>query len=73
MTVSACLAMSFLAQYVRPTMKAKNLADLYGSPLLEWDRIEDRLAEGVPQAPGDGGPQQTHMLVGDHQRRRKSG
>jgi hypothetical protein len=48
--------MSFLDQYVRLTMKAKNLADLYGSPLLEWDRIEARLEEGVPQAPGDGGP-----------------
>jgi PPOX class probable F420-dependent enzyme len=37
-------------------MKARNLADLYGSPLLEWDRIEARLNEGVPQAPGTGGP-----------------
>ncbi len=48
--------MTSLGQYFRLTMKAKNLADLYGSPLLEWDRIEGRLNEGVPQAPGTGGP-----------------
>ncbi len=37
-------------------MEATNLADLYGTPLLEWDRIRDRLDRGVEQAPGDGGP-----------------
>jgi PPOX class probable F420-dependent enzyme len=37
-------------------MDAVNLADLYGLPLLEWERIESRLARGVTQAPGTGGP-----------------
>ena len=35
---------------------AKNLADLYSSPLIEWSRVEAHLNEGVPQAPGTGGP-----------------
>jgi len=38
------------------TMDAVNLDNLYGSPLLEWARIESRLARGVTQAPGTGGP-----------------
>lgn len=37
-------------------MDATNLADLYGSPLLDWTRIEARLDRGVTQAPGSGGP-----------------
>jgi PPOX class probable F420-dependent enzyme len=37
-------------------MEAINLADLYQTPLLDWSRIEDRLAAGVSQAPGAGGP-----------------
>jgi PPOX class probable F420-dependent enzyme len=37
-------------------MDAKNLADLYGSPVIEWSRIEERLAQGVTQAPDTGGP-----------------
>ena len=37
-------------------MDARNLADLYGSPLLDWSRIEARLAQGLTQAPGTGGP-----------------
>ena len=37
-------------------MDATNLADLYGSPLLDWDRITARLDEGLTQAPGTGGP-----------------
>jgi PPOX class probable F420-dependent enzyme len=37
-------------------MKATNLADLYELPLLHWSRIESRLNEGIPQAPGEGGP-----------------
>jgi PPOX class probable F420-dependent enzyme len=35
---------------------AKNLADLYGLPLLDWDRITARLDQGLSQAPGTGGP-----------------
>jgi PPOX class probable F420-dependent enzyme len=34
----------------------RNLADLYELPLLDWDLIVARLDDGVPQAPGDGGP-----------------
>jgi len=37
-------------------MEATNLADLYGAPLLDWQRIETRLEQGVSQAPGTGGP-----------------
>src|SRR5215475_3390717 len=37
-------------------METKNLADLYGTPNLEWDRIDARLHGGFPQAPGTGGP-----------------
>jgi PPOX class probable F420-dependent enzyme len=37
-------------------MKAINLADLYALPPVEWATIEDRLARGVSQAPGTGGP-----------------
>jgi pyridoxine/pyridoxamine 5'-phosphate oxidase len=39
-----------------PDVEAKNLADLYDLPLLDWDRIAARLDEGVTQAPGTGGP-----------------
>jgi PPOX class probable F420-dependent enzyme len=37
-------------------MDATNLADLYGSPLLEWSLVTTRLDQGVSQAPGTGGP-----------------
>ena len=37
-------------------MDAKNLADLYQLPLVEWGDIEGRLDAGVSQAPGTGGP-----------------
>src|SRR3954453_14102236 len=37
-------------------MEAKNLADLYDLPVLEWSDIAARLAEGFPQAPGTEGP-----------------
>jgi PPOX class probable F420-dependent enzyme len=37
-------------------MESKNLADLYGLPLLDWDRVEARLRKGVSQAPKTGGP-----------------
>jgi PPOX class probable F420-dependent enzyme len=37
-------------------MKAKNLATLYELPLIDWMTVEDRLARGVTQAPGSGGP-----------------
>jgi hypothetical protein len=37
-------------------MKAKNLADLYDLPPVDWERIERRLDQGFSQAPGTGGP-----------------
>ena len=37
-------------------MDATNLADIYGTPLLEWANIDDRLGQGLTQAPGTGGP-----------------
>jgi hypothetical protein len=46
-----------LQRRIRHTiMKTTNLADLYALPLIEWAVIEDRLAQGVTQAPGTGGP-----------------
>jgi PPOX class probable F420-dependent enzyme len=37
-------------------METINLADIYGTPLLEWSKIEERLAQGLTQAPESGGP-----------------
>jgi PPOX class probable F420-dependent enzyme len=37
-------------------MDAKNLAEMYHTPLLDWAAIEGRLRAGVEQAPGSGGP-----------------
>ncbi len=37
-------------------MEAKNLADLYELPTLEWGPIEERLGLGFTQAPDTGGP-----------------
>ena len=37
-------------------MEAKNLADLYDCPLIEWTRVAARLDDGFTQAPGSGGP-----------------
>jgi PPOX class probable F420-dependent enzyme len=37
-------------------MEAKNLADIYDLPLLDWARIEARLDQGLTQAPDTGGP-----------------
>ena len=37
-------------------MDATNLAELYGTPLVDWAQVEGRLARGLPQAPGAGGP-----------------
>jgi PPOX class probable F420-dependent enzyme len=37
-------------------MEAKNLADLYELPPLDWSHIQARLDQGVDQAPGAGGP-----------------
>ena len=48
--------MSSAAVVRRPGVDAKNLADLYDLPPLDWAPIEARLAEGFSQAPGTGGP-----------------
>jgi hypothetical protein len=37
-------------------MEATNLADLYELPPIDWAIVERRLARGVTQAPGTGGP-----------------
>lgn len=37
-------------------METTNLAELYGTPPLDWTTIASRLRAGVPQAPGAGGP-----------------
>ncbi len=37
-------------------METTNLADLYHLPIVDWTVIEERLAQGIPQAPGTGGP-----------------
>lgn len=37
-------------------MEAKNLADIYDLPMLDWARIEARLDKGLTQAPDTGGP-----------------
>jgi hypothetical protein len=37
-------------------MEATNLDNIYGSPLLDWARIEARLDEGLTQGPETGGP-----------------
>jgi hypothetical protein len=37
-------------------VEATNLDNIYGSPLLDWAVIVDRLGEGLSQAPGTGGP-----------------
>ncbi len=37
-------------------MRAKNLADLYHLPLVDWGLVTRRLEEGVTMAPGTAGP-----------------
>jgi PPOX class probable F420-dependent enzyme len=37
-------------------MDAKNLADLYELPLVDWANVDARLNRGMTQAPGTGGP-----------------
>jgi hypothetical protein len=48
--------MNFHPRIRRTTMKTTNLADLYALPIIDWSVIEHRLALGVSQAPGTGGP-----------------
>jgi pyridoxine/pyridoxamine 5'-phosphate oxidase len=45
-------------------MEATNLADLYGSPLIDWAPLTARLDQGGTQAPDTGGPNRhTSWLV----------
>ena len=37
-------------------MEAKNLADLYHLPLLDWDAVESQLHTDLATEPGSGGP-----------------
>ena len=37
-------------------MESTNLDNIYGSPLLDWTRIQARLDAGLTQAPETGGP-----------------
>lgn len=37
-------------------MESKNLADRYGTPAIDWGVITTGLDAGIPQAPGEGGP-----------------
>src|SRR4051794_18132400 len=37
-------------------MDATNLADLYDTPMLDWDAVTARLEAGYAMAPGGGGP-----------------
>jgi hypothetical protein len=39
-----------------PFMQTTNLAELYHLAPLAWSSVETRLAAGIPQAPGSGGP-----------------
>ena len=48
--------MSPAVAYRRTSMDATNLADLYGTPLLDWNVVRARLDQGLSQAPDTGGP-----------------
>jgi hypothetical protein len=37
-------------------MRARNLDDIYGTPLVEWKDVTAELDRGIPQAPDSGGP-----------------
>jgi PPOX class probable F420-dependent enzyme len=39
-----------------PIAEAKNLADLYELPLVDWNAVTARLDRGLTEAPGPGGP-----------------
>src|SRR4051794_14446171 len=49
-------AMSQADLWRPPAMDAKNLAELYDLPTMDWEPIEQRLEAGLDQAPGAGGP-----------------
>ena len=45
-------------------MEATNLAEMYQTPLLDWDAVEARLRAGVTMAPGTGGPDRHSSWLG---------
>jgi hypothetical protein len=38
-------------------VKAVNLDDIYGTPVADWTSVEQRLEQGLTQAPNAGGPE----------------
>src|SRR5437899_12878085 len=48
--------MNFRVTFRHTSMETTNLADLYDLAPLEWNAVRARLEAGIPQAPGDGGP-----------------
>jgi hypothetical protein len=48
--------MSSRRELRQPVMDATNLDDIYGTPLLDWQRVEGRLDQGITEAPDTGGP-----------------
>jgi hypothetical protein len=44
-------------------MESKNLAELYGLPLVDWQRVETRLAGGPDALAGTGGPDNRSWLA----------
>ena len=44
-------------------MEAKNLAELYGLPLVDWQRVEARLAGGPERLAGTGGSDNRSWLA----------
>jgi hypothetical protein len=51
-------------------VEAKNLADLYDLPFVEWSAVTARFDRSVTQAPGTRWTGSPHVLVGYGQRRR---
>jgi hypothetical protein len=51
------------ARKVRIHMEAKNLAELYGLPLVDWQRVEARLSGGPERLAGAGGADNRSWLA----------
>jgi hypothetical protein len=48
--------MSSSSAYRHEVLDARNLADLYELPLMDWSAITARMDRGISQEPGAGGP-----------------
>ena len=54
-------------------LEAKNLADLYDLPLVDWSAVTARLDRGLTQAPGTGGPDGTFWFeTGERSRKARN-